>query len=59
MKYGWKSIAGAVVTALGYLSQPGIFDLLPTKAAAVVTSVGAVLGVFGIRVAIANQSKGV
>lgn len=55
MKFGWKSITGIVVASLGYLAQPGVFDLLPPKVASIVTAAGAIFSVFGIRSAIANK----
>lgn len=55
MKIGWKSLTGAIIGAVGYLASPGVFALLDEKVAAVVTAAGAVLAVFGIRVALAKR----
>ena len=49
---GWKTILGAVVTAVGWLSQPEVFNALPERAAAVVTAAGAILAAVGLRHAI-------
>lgn len=51
---GWKSILGAVVTAVGYLSQPDVLALLPHTAASIVSAVGGVLSVIGLRAAVSK-----
>lgn len=56
--FSTKTVLGAIVTALGYLSDPTILALLPHKAAAIVTAVGGVLTALGIRHAI-DQGAGV
>lgn len=54
MKFGWKTISGALLTAFGYVSQPDVMALLPTKWAAWVMAIGGVLGAIGIRHAVAK-----
>jgi hypothetical protein len=51
---GWKSITGAIVAILGYLSQPSVLAVLPEKVASIIIAVGALLAVVGIRLAIAK-----
>jgi hypothetical protein len=52
---GWKTITGGLLAVLGYLSQPEVLAVLPEKWASVVIAVGMLLGVFGIRHAIAKR----
>lgn len=52
---GWKTITGGAVAVLGWLSQPDVLAFLPEKVGAIVTAAGALLGVFGIRHAIAKH----
>lgn len=55
IRLGWKTIAGAVVTAVGWLGQPQVLQLLPDKVAYLVTAAGAVLTAIGVRHALAKQ----
>lgn len=58
LNLGWKTISGALLTVVGYLSQPDVLAVMPEKLAAIVTSVGILLSVFGLRVAVAKvESK--
>ena len=52
----WKTITGAVIAAIGYLSQPEVFAVLPEKLASLVTAAGALLSAVGVRHAIAKSS---
>lgn len=54
MKLGWKTIAGGIVAAFGFMSKPEVLSILPEKAAGVVTAIGTVLAVIGARHAIAK-----
>lgn len=58
VKFGWKTITGAVVTALGWLAQPQVLQLLPEKVSYIVTAAGAVLTAVGIRHAVAKNAAG-
>lgn len=53
-----KTVAGSIIAALGYLSQPEVMAVLPKKAAAIVTTVGIVVSVLGVRGAIAKNGAG-
>lgn len=53
-----KTIWGAIIAVLGYILKPEVLAVLPEKAAAVVTGLGIILGVFGIRSAVAKNGKG-
>jgi predicted membrane-bound spermidine synthase len=48
-KFGWKTLAGALVWAVGMLTSPDIAAMLPADVSGVVQVVGAVLTVFGLR----------
>lgn len=50
-----KTLWGTLLAVLGFLSQPSVLAVLPEKVAAVITAVGVVLGVFGLRVAVAKS----
>lgn len=56
IRLGWKTITGALVTAVGWLSQPQVLQLLPDKVAYIVTAAGAVLTAVGIRHAVAKAA---
>jgi hypothetical protein len=51
---GWKTITGALVAAIGYLSRPEVLALLPQRWAAIITAAGAVLSAIGLRHAVAK-----
>ena len=51
MPMGWKTILGAVIAVLGFLSQPEVLGLMPERIAAIVQAAGALLAVFGFRAA--------
>lgn len=53
-----KSIVGAIVTATGVLLDPSAFAVLPHKVATVVTAVGGILTVLGLRHAISKNGSG-
>jgi hypothetical protein len=48
----FKTIGGAIVAAVGYLSSPDVFAVLPKKVAAVVTVLGIILSAVGARHAV-------
>ncbi len=48
-RLGWKTIVGALVWGLGYVSSPEALSMMPPKVAAIVTAVGAILAAFGLR----------
>ncbi len=54
MKFGWKTITGAVVWAVGMLSQPEVFAILPDSVGKVIMAVGGVLSAVGLRHAVAK-----
>jgi hypothetical protein len=54
---GWKAITGAIVAALGYVLRPEVLAILPEKASAIITAIGAVLTVLGLRHAIAKNTS--
>lgn len=54
-----KSIGGAILAVLGYLARPEVLNVLPAKVGAIITGVGVILGVFGLRRAIAKNGQGV
>lgn len=45
---GWKTLAGVVIAAVGALSAPDVFNLLPPAAGKLVTLVGTVLAALGL-----------
>lgn len=46
---GWKTIAGAVVAFLAWISSPEVLAVLPPKVAAFIGSLGVLLSVIGVR----------
>lgn len=42
------TVGGAIVSMVGYLSQPQVLAVMSPRAAAIVTAVGIVFGAFGI-----------
>lgn len=57
MKFGWKTITGAIVAAIGFVSQPQILGFLPEKAGGIVLAVGGLLSAIGLRYAIAKNTE--
>jgi len=51
-----KTIIGAIVAAVGYLSQPDVFALLGARPASIVTVAGVLLSALGLRHAVAKAS---
>jgi hypothetical protein len=51
---GWKTVTGAIVGAIGWLSRPEVLAILPEKVASIVAAAGAVLAAIGVRHAIAK-----
>lgn len=49
-----KTVIGAFVAAIGYLSQPEVLAMLPKKYADIVLAVGGVLTAIGLRHAVAK-----
>jgi hypothetical protein len=54
-----KTVWGAILWVIGFLTQPGVLSALPEKVAAVIQAVGIVLGAIGVRHAIAKAAIGV
>lgn len=48
---GLRSVGGAVLAAIGFLSQPDVLAVLPETPAKIVMALGAVLSVIGLRFA--------
>jgi hypothetical protein len=55
---GWKTVTGAIVGAIGWLSRPEVLAILPEKVASIVAAAGAVLAAIGVRHAIAKVGGG-
>lgn len=53
-----KTVWGAVLAVIGYLSDPNVLAVLPPKVAAILTAIGIVLGAVGARAAIAKYGVG-
>jgi hypothetical protein len=53
-----KSILGAIITAVGYVLRPEVLNVLPEKVGAIVSAIGGILTVLGIRHAIAKSTQG-
>lgn len=57
-KIGWKTIVGGALVALAPVAEqyvPGVTE----KAVTIIQAIGGILGVFGIRIAISNNGRGV
>ena len=54
MKFGWKTITGALLYGLGVAGAPDALALIPTETAGILQAFGVVIGGVGVRHAIAK-----
>lgn len=53
-----KTLIGALVWVIGFLSQPDVLELLPQGVAGIIQAAGGFLAAVGIRLAVDKAAKG-